>query len=65
MANDGVDLGILIGLRSRAELAIHTRGTIDNGLTEVEIREAVLQAAIYCGGASWEGGHADMREDDQ
>lgn len=45
MANNGPDLGISIGLRSWPELAIHTRGAISNGLTEVEIREAVLQAA--------------------
>ena len=25
------------------------RGAINNGLTELEIREAVLQATIYCG----------------
>lgn len=40
---------MLIGLRSWPELAIHTRGAINNGLTEMEIREAALQAAIYCG----------------
>jgi 4-carboxymuconolactone decarboxylase len=49
VANDGADLGMLIALKSWPELAIHTRGAINNGLTEVEIREAVLQATIYCG----------------
>ena len=49
IANDGADLGMLIALKSWPELAIHTRGAINNGLTEVEIREAVLQATIYCG----------------
>jgi 4-carboxymuconolactone decarboxylase len=49
VANDGVDLGMLIALKSWPELAIHTRGAINNGLTEVEVREAVLQATIYCG----------------
>ena len=40
---------MLIALKSWPELAIHTRGAMNNGLTEVEIREAVLQAMIYCG----------------
>lgn len=40
---------MLIALKSWPELAIHTRGAINNGLTEIEIREAVLQATIYCG----------------
>ena len=44
-----VDLGMLIALKSWPELAVHTRGAINNGLTEIEIREAVLQAAVYCG----------------
>ena len=49
MANDGVDIGVLIALKSWLELGIHTRGAINNGLRGVEIREVVLQAAIYCG----------------
>ena len=40
---------MLIALKSWPELGVHTRGALNNGLTEVEIREAVLQAAIYCG----------------
>ncbi|KAK6073763.1 4-carboxymuconolactone decarboxylase [Seiridium cupressi] len=43
------DIGMLIALKSWPELAVHTRGAINNGLTELEIREAVLQAAVYCG----------------
>ncbi|EEP78437.1 hypothetical protein UREG_03283 [Uncinocarpus reesii 1704] len=31
------------------ELAVHIRGAINNGLTEVEIREAILHATTYCG----------------
>jgi 4-carboxymuconolactone decarboxylase len=40
---------MLIALKSWPELAVHTKGAIRNGLTEVEIREAVLQATVYCG----------------
>ncbi|MDA2813393.1 4-carboxymuconolactone decarboxylase [Nocardiopsis sp. RSe5-2] len=31
------------------ELAMHVRAAVRNGLTEEEIREVFLQAAIYCG----------------
>jgi hypothetical protein len=43
------DIGMLIALKSWPELGVHTRGAINNGVSEVEIREAILQAAIYCG----------------
>lgn len=43
------DIGMLIALKSWPELGVHVRGAINNGLTEVEIREAVLQASVYCG----------------
>ncbi|KAE8368122.1 4-carboxymuconolactone decarboxylase [Aspergillus caelatus] len=44
-----LNLGMLIALKAWPELAVHTRGAINNGLTEKEISEAVLQATIYCG----------------
>lgn len=40
---------MLIAIKSWPELAVHTRGAVNNGLTEVEIREAILQATVYCG----------------
>jgi 4-carboxymuconolactone decarboxylase len=40
---------MLIGLKSWPELGIHIRGAINNGVTELEIREAILQSSIYCG----------------
>ena len=43
------DIGMLIALKSWPELGVHVRGAINNGLTELEIREAILQASIYCG----------------
>lgn len=42
-------MGIIIAQKAWLELALHTRGAINNGLTETEIREAVLQAMVYCG----------------
>ncbi|KAK7417701.1 hypothetical protein QQX98_004357 [Neonectria punicea] len=44
-----LNIGMLIALKSWPELGIHVRGALNNGLTEVEIREAVLHATIYCG----------------
>ncbi|KAH6970714.1 4-carboxymuconolactone decarboxylase [Ilyonectria robusta] len=44
-----LNIGMLIALKSWPELGIHVRGALNNGLSEVEIREAVLQATIYCG----------------
>lgn len=40
---------MLIALKAWPELAVHTRGAINNGLSEKEISEVVLQAMIYCG----------------
>jgi 4-carboxymuconolactone decarboxylase len=42
-------LGMLVALNRPAELALHTRAALRNGLTAAEISEALLQSAIYCG----------------
>ncbi|KIW35262.1 uncharacterized protein PV07_01966 [Cladophialophora immunda] len=44
-----VNLGFMIALHSWHELAIHTKGAIRNGVTEVEIREVIMQSMVYCG----------------
>jgi len=44
-----LNIGMLVALNRPAELKLHVRGALINGLTEDEIRELVLQAAIYCG----------------
>ena len=44
-----LDLGFMIALHSWHELAIHTKGAIRNGVTEVEIREVIMQSMVYCG----------------
>lgn len=40
---------MLIALKAWPELGVHVRGAIRNGLTELELREAILQATVYCG----------------
>lgn len=40
---------MLIALKAWPELAVHTRGALNNGLTPKEVSEAVLQATICCG----------------
>lgn len=42
-------LTALIALGHHEEFAMHVRAALRNGLTPEEIREVVLQSAIYCG----------------
>lgn len=44
-----LNMAMLMALNRSPELAVHVRGAVTNGCTEVEIRETLLQAAIYCG----------------
>ena len=44
-----LNIGMLCALNRATELAVHIRGAVNNGASEVEIRETLLQAAIYCG----------------
>lgn len=44
-----LNIGMLMALNRSPELGAHVRGAINNGLTEIEIREAILHATIYCG----------------
>ena len=44
-----INLAMLTALNRPHEIALHVRGAINNGLTQEEIREVFLQAAIYCG----------------
>ena len=38
-----------VALNHHEELAMHVRAALRNGLTQDEIKEVLLQAAIYCG----------------
>ena len=40
---------MLMSLRSWPEFGVHIRGAINNGLSELEIREAILHASVYLG----------------
>ncbi|KAJ5936008.1 hypothetical protein N7454_005306 [Penicillium verhagenii] len=44
-----LNIGMLCALNRGAELAVHVRGGVTNGLSETEIREALLQVSIYVG----------------
>ena len=44
-----INLGMLAALNRPQELGAHVRGALNNGCSEEEIRETLLQAAIYCG----------------
>lgn len=44
-----LNLVMLTALNRMHEFAVHVRGAVRNGCTREEIREALLQAAAYCG----------------
>jgi 4-carboxymuconolactone decarboxylase len=44
-----ITLTALIALNHHNELAMHVRAALHNGLSPDEIKEVLLQAAIYCG----------------
>jgi 4-carboxymuconolactone decarboxylase len=44
-----LNIGMLTALNRPAELKLHLRGAVRNGVTRDEIRECLLQTAVYCG----------------
>lgn len=44
-----INLAMLAALNRPHEVKLHVRGALNNGLTREEIREILLQVAIYCG----------------
>jgi 4-carboxymuconolactone decarboxylase len=44
-----LNLAMLTALNRPNELELHLHGALNNGVTEDEIREVFMQAAIYCG----------------
>jgi 4-carboxymuconolactone decarboxylase len=42
-------IGLMIALNRGDELRLHLRAAANNGVTTEEIREVLLQCAIYCG----------------
>ncbi|GAA3311083.1 carboxymuconolactone decarboxylase family protein [Arthrobacter ramosus] len=44
-----INLAMLTALNRSHELGVHVRGAINNGVTEQEIQEILMQTAIYVG----------------
>lgn len=44
-----LNLGMLIALGRMPEFGMHVRGAVRNGVSEVEIREVIVQSVVYCG----------------
>lgn len=44
-----INLAMITALNRPHELRLHVRGAINNGLSVEEVREVLLQTAIYCG----------------
>ena len=48
-ARSCITLTALVALNREAELELHIRAALRNGLTRAEIAEVLLQSAVYCG----------------
>lgn len=44
-----VNLGMISALNRPHEFKTHVRGALNNGVTKNEIKEVLLQVAVYCG----------------
>lgn len=44
-----INLSMLTALNRPNEVRLHVRGALNNGLTPDDIKEVLLQAAVYCG----------------
>lgn len=44
-----INLSMLIALNRPHELKLHVKAALNNGLTRDQIREVILQVAVYCG----------------
>jgi len=44
-----LNLAMLTALNRPAEIKLHVRGALNNGVTVTEIREVLLHATVYCG----------------
>jgi 4-carboxymuconolactone decarboxylase len=44
-----ITLAMLVALNRGDEFRLHLRGAVNNGVTRDQIKELLLQAAIYCG----------------
>ena len=44
-----INLAMITALNRPHELRLHVRGALNNGLSREDIREILLQTAVYCG----------------
>lgn len=44
-----ITVAMTVALNRPNELALHLRGALRNGVTVAELREVLLQTAVYCG----------------
>jgi 4-carboxymuconolactone decarboxylase len=44
-----ITLALMVALNRSEEFAMHVRASANNGVTREEIKEVLLQCAIYCG----------------
>ncbi|GMA96023.1 hypothetical protein GCM10025881_28470 [Pseudolysinimonas kribbensis] len=44
-----LNLAMLTALNRSHELGVHVRGALNNGVTEAEIQQVLLQTAVYVG----------------
>jgi 4-carboxymuconolactone decarboxylase len=44
-----ITLAMMVALNRQDEFRLHLRAAVNNGVTREEIREVLLQTAIYCG----------------
>jgi 4-carboxymuconolactone decarboxylase len=44
-----ITVAMLVALNRDEELALHVRAALDNGVTAEELKEVLLQSAVYCG----------------
>ncbi|KAL6239802.1 hypothetical protein BDW75DRAFT_236062 [Aspergillus navahoensis] len=47
-----MNIWVLVALYRQLELEVHVRGAVRDGLSELEIREAVMHTHVYCGAAA-------------
>ena len=57
-----ITLMALVALNREHELAMHIRAALRNGLTREEIKEVLLQSAIYCGVPAANGAFSVFQE---
>jgi 4-carboxymuconolactone decarboxylase len=57
-----ITLAMLVALNREHELAMHIRAALRNGVTRDEIKEVLLQSAVYCGVPAANGAFAVFRD---